>query len=90
MSMMLLEVVSLNIPVIASNIPANKAIFNDSELLFFETNNSFSLAEQLMYSIDHKNELRERALCAFEKVKNEFTWQIVADRYKEIYNKNIK
>ena len=34
MSMMLLEVVSLKVPVLASDIPANKAIFNEDEISF--------------------------------------------------------
>jgi hypothetical protein len=36
MSMMLLEVVSMKTPVIASDIPSNKAVFAEDEILFHD------------------------------------------------------
>ena len=50
MSMMLIEVVSLKVPMICSDIPENTSIFNDNEMTFFETDNVNDLAEKLLFA----------------------------------------
>lgn len=86
MSMMLLEVVSLKKPVIASDIPSNKEIFSDDELLFFESDNVADLTEKLKYAIMNGNDMDLRALKAHEKVKSRYTWSAISLKYHEIYN----
>lgn len=86
MSMMLLEVVSMNTPVIASNIPANTSIFNNSEMLFFETENFEDLAEKISYALSHPLEMKERAKRAYEKLVKNYNWQAIASEYKTIYS----
>ena len=85
MSMMLLEVAALQTPVIASDIPSNKMVFSDEEVLFFESRNSDDLADKLKYALTHKNELRLRAKKAYEKLSTQYTWEKITNQYKEIY-----
>jgi len=90
MSMMLLEVVSVKTPVIASNIPSNRTIFTDEEMLFFESKCSRDLTEKLRYALANPEEMEKRAQKAFDKLTKEYTWDIVSGRYKSIYKQYLK
>jgi glycosyltransferase involved in cell wall biosynthesis len=89
MSMMLLEVVSQRTPIIASDIPANKAVFSEDEMLFFENQNAIDLSEKLNYALSHHEAMQQKAEEAFEKMKIQYTWQKVAEKYKVIYKELI-
>jgi glycosyltransferase involved in cell wall biosynthesis len=89
MSMMLLEVVAEKTPVIASDIPSNKAVFSNNEVLFFESTNANDLADKLSYSLMNKEELKSQAKRAYEKLINHYTWDTISLLYKEIYNEQI-
>jgi glycosyltransferase involved in cell wall biosynthesis len=89
MSMMLLEVVSMKTPVIASDIPSNRAIFTDQEVLFFESNNDLDLAKKIKYAKAHANEMSERATRAYNKLVKEYNWEVISREYKERYIKLI-
>ena len=85
MSMMLLEVVSMKTPVIASDIPSNKAIFSDDEMLFFKNNDSDSLAEQLQYAINNPEKMKQKAEKAFQKLIKDNTWSFISKQYARVY-----
>ena len=85
MSMMLLEVVAMKTPVIASNIRANTDIFTDNELLFFQTENENDLAEKLRFALSNRQELQQKAETAYQKLIQNYTWQIIAKQYDNIY-----
>ncbi|NWJ51483.1 MAG: glycosyltransferase family 4 protein [Bacteroidetes bacterium] len=86
MSMMLLEVVSMITPIIASDIPSNRAIFAENEILFFKSNDSFDLAEKIRYALDNPLKMESMAKRAYEKLKSNYTWEIISEKYKVIYN----
>jgi glycosyltransferase involved in cell wall biosynthesis len=89
MSMMLLEVVSMKTPVIASDIPSNKAIFTDEEVLFFTNNDVNDLARKLRYAIDNPASMAQKAELAFTKLTNSYTWNLISEHYKTIYDKYL-
>ncbi len=89
MSMMLLEVVSTGTPVIASDIPSNKAIFTNDELLFFKNNDSNDLSLKLNYAIANPNEMAQKANFALKKSEKCYNWQAIGQSYSKIYNKLI-
>jgi glycosyltransferase involved in cell wall biosynthesis len=86
MSMMLLEVVSLGTPVIASDIPPNKAVFSSNELIFFRNNDVYDLAEKLNYAIGNNDVMKLMALKAQERLKREYAWNGIGKAYENIYN----
>jgi glycosyltransferase involved in cell wall biosynthesis len=86
MSMMLLEVVSLGTPVIASDIPSNKAVFSDDELLFFKNGDPEDLAEKINYAIHHGDIMELSALKALKRVQDYYTWSVVGKQYEDIYD----
>jgi glycosyltransferase involved in cell wall biosynthesis len=90
MSMMLLEVVSMKTPVIASDIPSNKAIFTDDEVLFFKTNDSNDLMNKLQFAINNPEIMNKKANRAFEKLTANYTWVNIALQYNLLYQKLLK
>jgi glycosyltransferase involved in cell wall biosynthesis len=89
MSMMLLEVVSMKTPVIASDIPSNKAVFSDEEVLFFRNNDTEDLAQKLRFAIDNPILMSQKAEKAFDKLVQSYSWEIISEQYKEIYDKYL-
>jgi glycosyltransferase involved in cell wall biosynthesis len=87
MSMMLLEVVSMKTPVIASDIPSNRAIFSDDEMLFFRSNDVDDLAEKLKYAMTNKEKMKENAERAYEKLAAQYTWEGIASKYNKHYKR---
>lgn len=85
MSMMLLEVVALKVPVIASDIPENKIIFSDDELLFFKSNDSSDLAIKLIYAMQNRDEMMKRVQKTFESFNELYGWEKIADQYDALY-----
>ncbi len=88
MSMMLLEVVSTRTPIIASDIPSNKAIFSDDEMLFFKSEDSEDLLVKLKYALMHQDIMKNKANLAFKKLTKDYVWTSVSNQYSRIY-KNL-
>ncbi len=87
MSMMLLEVVSMKTPVIASDIPANKSIFSEDEVLFFRSDDVHDLEVKIRFAFAHPEKMSRMAEKAYEKLCNEYTWESIGAKYEEIYKK---
>lgn len=90
MSMMLLEAVSTNTPVLASDIPSNKAVFTDEEVLYFETENVEDLKEKLLLTFKDKDQMSEKANNAFQKLKKYYTWNYVSNQYDQEFKSLLK
>lgn len=89
MAMMMLEVASINVPLVAGNLEANTAVFAEDQVLFFEANNAQSLAEKLEYAKMHPEEMREKASRAYENVKTNYNWRSIAYRYRKVYDEML-
>jgi glycosyltransferase involved in cell wall biosynthesis len=85
MSIMLLEAVSTKVPIIASDIPSNRAVFNDDEVLFFKNDDSNDLADKLEYAAENKTAMLVKAEKAFDKLLKNNTWTIVSEKYNKLY-----
>lgn len=86
MSMILLEVVSLKVPVLASDIEANKNIFNENEINYFHSNDFNDLANEMSFCLKNESLIQEKVKKAYNKLINSYTWDIIANRYSEIYS----
>ncbi len=89
MSMVLLEAVSVNCPVICSDIVENKDILNENEVLFFETGNSKDLANKINWAFSNQQEMIKLSQRANKRLLHEMNWNSVAQIYKDIYLKLI-
>jgi glycosyltransferase involved in cell wall biosynthesis len=90
MSMMLLEAVSVDCPVICSDIIQNKDILNEEEALFFRASDTDDLAEKINWALSNPDSMKTRAAKAKRKFLEEFNWSSIAAQYKEVYQKFMK
>ncbi|MFU8786937.1 MAG: glycosyltransferase family 4 protein [Candidatus Izemoplasmataceae bacterium] len=89
MSNMLLEVASLKIPIIASNIPQNTEVFSDSEILFFKSGDFIDLQNKINWALNNQLKMIENAKLAYEKVMHHHNWDKIALQYTDVYNEMI-
>jgi glycosyltransferase involved in cell wall biosynthesis len=87
MSMMLLEVASIKTPIICSDIPENTSIFTNDEVLFFKTGNEQDLSEKLKWAIINIDNMKEKALKAYLKVRQNYLWSDITKQYEKLYKK---
>lgn len=85
MSVMLLEVASLGTPVIASDIEENTSVFDESELLFFRSQDEADLAQKLAWSFRHSKEMQQMAVRARRRVQTEYNRELISQRYAMLY-----
>ena len=89
MSMMLLEVAFNGTPLICSDIPENKDVLRDDEVLYFESKNVDDLSEKILFAYDNKVVMKEMAMKAKNKIKKEYNIEHIIELYIELYNKVI-
>ncbi len=87
LSNMLLEVASLKVPIICSDIEENRAVFNEDEVLYFQSGNVADLADKIAYALGHNGEMEERARLAFKKVERYYPWDKVAKEYIKLFSR---
>lgn len=84
MSMMLLEVISLNVPVICSDIIENLAVVGDNYKYQFKNKDAIDLKNKINEMLSEED-LVITANQLFHKVKEEFNWSKIANQYQSIY-----
>jgi glycosyltransferase involved in cell wall biosynthesis len=89
MSNTLLELASVRTPVISSDIPENKAVFDDTEVLFFKSADIVDLAAKLSWALNHRTEMEIRAELAYKKLAAKYNWENIASQYDDLYKKLI-
>jgi glycosyltransferase involved in cell wall biosynthesis len=79
----LIEAVQQKIPVVCSDLPVFKELFNSDEVTFFKLEDTASLIEALKIS----SELgKKKAELAYAKYRNQFTDQVMAKKYLNLYS----
>jgi glycosyltransferase involved in cell wall biosynthesis len=86
MSIMLLEAASTKTPIICSDIPENKVIFNDEEVLYFRSEDYHDLADKIKWSASNQDLMNKKSGKAYEKVLDVFTYEIISREYQKFYN----
>jgi glycosyltransferase involved in cell wall biosynthesis len=89
MSMMLLEAASVGAPIVCSDIPANRDVLSDAAL-YFESGNVEDLADKLGWALEHPGEMRALGERAQSRVRQDFAWDSIADRYEALYHDVIE
>ena len=85
MSVMLLEVASVGIPIIASDIPENKQIFSNNEVLYFKSQDALDLAEKLTEALRNNVWMQELGKNSRNMVLDKFLWKDISFEYQKIY-----
>jgi glycosyltransferase involved in cell wall biosynthesis len=86
MSNMLLEAVSVKVPVICSDIPENKQVFNEGEVFYFKTGDVDDLSKKIEFLLHHEDKGQEVALRGYQRLKRDYDWEQIAKRFAEIYH----
>lgn len=89
MSMMMLEVASMKTPLICSDIPENKDVFTEHEVLFFKTGDSKDLAEKLEWALSNEEQMKKKAEKAYTKLSKEYLWERISRQYNKLYQELI-
>lgn len=89
MSIMLLEVASVGKPVIASDIPENKQVFRDDEVLYFKTKDSDDLAQKLEFALGNPENMKKMGLNCQKRVFDDYLWSNIAMLYSQIYDEAL-
>lgn len=80
----LLEAMSYRLPIIASNIVANKEVLDDDKALWVHPENTKDLSSSLQKIINQPDILKESVEYNYNKVANIYTWEKVAKKYISI------
>ena len=86
MSMMLLEVGSVDTPIVCSNIPQNTAVLGEDEVLYFQTEDSKDLARKLQWAFNHPKEMSIMSDRVKNTIEKEYTVSVVIKKYMDLYN----
>ena len=89
MSNMLLEAASMQVPIICSDIPSNKAIFNKDKVLYFKAGDHLDLSIKIEWALLNYNQMMKNSKEAFLKLKKEFTWKKISHEYIALYEQNL-
>jgi glycosyltransferase involved in cell wall biosynthesis len=82
---MLLEVASLKIPIIASNIIQNRDVFTENEVAFFELENIDDLSFKIKHAFENYEEMLNKAENAYAKLVIDYNWDSIAKEYYKEY-----
>lgn len=88
MSMMLLEVASLGVPTVCSDIPENTGVLGDTAV-YFSSGDSGDLASKLKWALDHPDQMKELGRQAQARVKRDFSWDRIATQYCQLYQQSL-
>jgi len=85
MSIMLLEVASVGTPIVASDIPENKQVFDSNEVLYFKSQDVEELTEKLLFASVHRDEMVKLGINCQKRVNSDYVWANIALLYARIY-----
>jgi glycosyltransferase involved in cell wall biosynthesis len=86
MSIMLLEVASVGRPIVASDIPENKQVFENDEVLYFKSKDAHDLADKLKFAFQNKSEMAVLGQKCQLRVNQDYRWDQIAKRYASLYD----
>ena len=89
MSIMLLEVASSGKPIVASNIPENTQVFDDEDVLYFQSKDIDHLAKKLVWVENNWTKFEAKGAKARQTVGTKFIWKQITKEYCEVYNRAL-
>ena len=87
LSIVMMEAASYHLPVIASDIDANREFLGD-DAVYVQPESEEELMEAIIYAMVHPEELQEQQEKNYQKIIEKYTWDKVAIKYVE-YLKSI-
>ena len=84
MSMMMLEVASLGVPLICSDIPENVSALPE-QALYFQSGNVPDLEDKLRWALHNPGAMHALAQRAYDWVSRSYRWRDIVGRYEALY-----
>lgn len=81
LSIALLEAMSYRLPIIASDIPANREVLEKDKAIWVRPENENDLCEAYQRCVDEHDNLMDAVAYNYRKVRDNYTWDRVAHRY---------
>lgn len=81
LSISLLEAMSYKLPIIASDIPANKEVLEKDKAIWIRPENETDLIKAIQESINKRDDWVNITEYNYQKVTNNYTWEKVAAKY---------
>lgn len=85
-SMMLLEAVSLGVPVIASDISENKNLLDMPEAFFFRVNDVDDLSRKLVWAMNNYQQFKQQSQSLSMSIRQKYDWKKIAGHYRQLYS----
>ena len=82
LSIVMMEAASYHLPVIASEIEANREFLGD-DAVYVKPENESDLVKAIEYATDHPQEMKQQQLINYQKIVDKYTWDKVALKYVE-------
>ncbi|MEO1515620.1 MAG: glycosyltransferase family 4 protein [Bacteroidota bacterium] len=90
MSMMLLEAGCVGTPMLCSDIPQNKAVLQEEEVLYFQSTNVKDLEDKLRWALTHPADMQKRADRTRKKIAKDYLMSKVVREYTALYDHLIE
>ncbi|MFA0832421.1 MAG: glycosyltransferase family 4 protein [Methanobacterium formicicum] len=85
----LLEAACKNLAIIANDIEVFKEIFTEDEAIYFEKDDPTDLARKMIYLSENNSKIKFLQRKSLKKA-NDFSWDVISDRYISLYNKMMR
>jgi glycosyltransferase involved in cell wall biosynthesis len=82
----LLEAGLSKLPVVCSDIPIFRELFDVNDLTFFKLNDIKSLEDAIHFTFSNKKKL---SLALFDKIQNKYSVEIMSNSYLNLYKQNL-
>jgi glycosyltransferase involved in cell wall biosynthesis len=86
----IMEAMAASVPVVVSDIPGNRSLVSNGKTgLLFTVGDSSALADKIRYMMDHPDAAQKLALCAKQKVEEEYSSRRMAGDYSGLYHELV-
>ena len=87
MSMMLMEAVTVNCPVVCSDIIGNKDLLEEDEVLYFKVKDADDLSAKIEWALKNNDLMENMANKAKDRLLADHSWENISMQYRGIYRK---
>lgn len=89
MSIVLLEALTIGVPLICSDIPENTQIVSNREILF-KNEDIESLSKRIIWALDNRDRVKKIVKAIKKNIEISYSWEIISSKYLKCYYEAIE